>query len=158
MRDTNGQVKGRWAIEDRSVDEHPSELSLFNERGKKVTRLEGTIFGSGVEFFDDLSKGEASLGLVDGFPTLWLIDEKGLSRVHINVMGDVGPSLEMQDSDCHVRAVLDKSGLNVLDKDGFQTKIGLTSLSRNNPAILTLTSAASIILFDKDLKILWKAP
>ena len=44
------------------------------------------------------------------------------------------------------------------DREGFQTTIGTTDLVTPRTGETHKTSAASLVLFDKDKKVLWKAP
>lgn len=48
--------------------------------------------------------------------------------------------------------------IDVLDKQGFETIIGRTDLETAKTGESHKTSAASIVIFDKDKKVIWKAP
>jgi hypothetical protein len=50
----------------------------------------------------------------------------------------------------------DGTTLELSDKDGFMTSIGNGVLAKNGQA--KKTSAASIVLFGKDRKVLWSQP
>ena len=50
------------------------------------------------------------------------------------------------------------SELSILDDEGFETRIGAIDLVTPRTGETHKTSAASVVLFDKDKKVLWKAP
>ena len=66
--------------------------------------------------------------------------------------------LTLYDPNGKLRASLHDGSLEVSDKEGFQTKIGTTDLVTPRTGETHKTSAASMILFDKDRKVLWQAP
>lgn len=67
---------------------------------------------------------------------------------HLDLHGEV-PEEEM---------FLDPGGFDLTDKQGFETKIGRTSLETPRTGETHETSAASIVLFGKGSKVLWSAP
>ncbi len=75
--------------------------------------------------------------LMPGFIT---VQSKAKSIVFISSMQDDGPSVR------------------VVDKEGFQTWVGATALVTPKTGAQQQTSAASVILFGKDKKVLWSAP
>ncbi len=48
--------------------------------------------------------------------------------------------------------------IEIEDKQGFQTIIGSTQLETKKTGESHRTSAASIVIFDKNGKVIWKAP
>ena len=52
----------------------------------------------------------------------------------------------------------DEVGLRLQDKEGFGTHIGRTDLATPRTGETHKTSAASLVLFGKDGKVLWSAP
>jgi hypothetical protein len=52
----------------------------------------------------------------------------------------------------------DKGNIVLKDKDGFETSIGTTDLVTTRTGETHKTSGASVVLFDKDKKVLWQAP
>lgn len=75
-------------------------------------------------------------------------------------MGKSGPDLNLNDATGHIHlSILSGSpSLELLDKEGFITAIGGTDLKTPATGETHKTSAASVVLFDKDKKVLWKAP
>jgi hypothetical protein len=54
--------------------------------------------------------------------------------------------------------VLDGPSLSLTDKEGFQAVLGVSSLVTPRTGETHQTSAASLVLFDKDKSVLWSAP
>ena len=50
------------------------------------------------------------------------------------------------------------NGLSVTDRQGFETQVGVSTLDTRQTGASTTTSAASIVMFDKQEKVIWKAP
>jgi hypothetical protein len=48
--------------------------------------------------------------------------------------------------------------VTVSDERGFQAILGQTYLKTPHSGETHMTSAASLVLFDKDKKVIWKAP
>ena len=55
---------------------------------------------------------------------------------------------------------VDEDGPNITveDKEGYSTEIGGTDLVQTKTGKKEQTPAASLVLFDKDKKVLWSAP
>ena len=51
-----------------------------------------------------------------------------------------------------------RPSVTLQDSDGFKTVIGSIDLLNPRTGETSKTSAASVVLFDKDKKVLWKAP
>jgi hypothetical protein len=103
----------------------------------------------------------ATLGVVDGNPALTLLDKQNKERAAVD-FGPSGARLVMSDSSGEPRTLLgvsdDKAYLEMSDKQGFKTAIGSTDLITPLTGETHKTSAASIVLFGKDKKVLWSAP
>lgn len=52
----------------------------------------------------------------------------------------------------------DGPSVRVIDKDGFETTVGVTALVTPKTGAQQQTSAASVTLFSKDKRVLWSAP
>lgn len=48
--------------------------------------------------------------------------------------------------------------IQVIDKEGFETALGVMDLQTIKTGSKNQTSAASVILFGKDKKVIWSAP
>jgi hypothetical protein len=84
-------------------------------------------------------KGGAFLTVAPYGPDLWLTDEKDKERFGVSIDSN-GPHLSLSDI------------------EGFETSIGITDLVTPHTGESHKTSAASLVMFDKEKKVLWRAP
>jgi hypothetical protein len=93
-------------------------------------------------------------GLLQG-GSLHLLDPKGHERTYL----DPG-SVEVQDFDQNGRTStnLKPGSVAVKDSQGFQATLGTQELVTPRTGETHKTSAASLVLFDKDQNVIWKAP
>jgi hypothetical protein len=114
-------------------------LALYDEKGKARTYMngEGSIDASNISVSDPKSKASGSLGF--------------LSRD--------GATLALSNGQGELRAFLEPGHLELTDDTGFKAGIGV---QKNLVTVRTgethQTSAASVMLFDKNGTVLWKAP
>jgi len=100
----------------------------------------------------------------DGPSGLWLTDKEGQPRAGIAVKSDGSPSLNLQDKEGKPRASLGvladgSPGVVLCDKDGKKRAVlGRTVLESVKTGEETTTAESSLTLFDKEGKVLWKAP
>jgi len=57
-----------------------------------------------------------------------------------------------------ISAASEGPSIQVIDREGFQTALGVVSLQTTKTGAKNQTSAASVVLFGKDQKVLWSAP
>lgn len=69
-----------------------------------------------------------------------------------------GVGLEMNGKVPYISMIGDTPSIWMLDTAGFQASIGSTDLKTSDTGETHRTSAASVILFGKDKKVLWRAP
>lgn len=104
-------------------------------------------------------------------PTLALYDDKEQVKAMFN-----GGNISFLDSQGHLSgelmggilslagngdssfALLTPYNLNLSDSDGFSTTLGLASLVTPRTGESHKTSAASLVMFDKNKNVIWKAP
>ena len=95
-----------------------------------------------------------------GGPLLLLSDPQHHSSVALSVLEHAGPQLsltgERADIQLHMAVAPDGTTLELSDKDGFTTSIGSGVVAKNGQA--KQTSAASIVLYGKQRKVLWSVP
>jgi hypothetical protein len=116
-------------------------------------------------------------------PTLALYDLKGKARVYLNGDGSISAStIGVSDSQGHSlgslmaidgmgaglsldngkgeqRIFMDPDHLELSDDAGFKSSLGVTkNLVTSRTGETHQTSAASLLLFDKDKNVIWKAP
>lgn len=131
------------------------------------------------EMLDSSGNVRAHLSVMDGSPSLDLFDEAGQPRVVIANFSD-GPQIALTNPAGKVNLQLRSSGLTLFDpaeseraslstsegkpslvlndSDGFSAIFGRAALVRPSTGRKESTSAASIVLFGKDSKVLWSAP
>jgi hypothetical protein len=124
------------------------ELDLIDERGTTRVRLRGgsdRVGGaanfSGVSVFDENGRER---GMLDA-------DENGAALAFMNVKGG---------DDALVRAegIMVSGPVTVSDQQGFKATLGTTDLVTPRSGETHRTSASSLVLFDKDKTVIWKAP
>jgi hypothetical protein len=121
-----------------SLDPNRISLNEANEQTGKTVAL--SIHSSGVGLSLDDGRGvRAHFMLSPSGPTLGLNDETGEKSATLSYTKE-GPSLELEDTQGY-SAVLGRSGLVK----------AITGESQQ-------TSAASLVLFDKEKKVIWKTP
>jgi hypothetical protein len=102
----------------------------------------------------------------DGLPNLWLYDgsAKGRLRAALSVGSDGQPSLEFYDAKGELRAALgtDSGGrpsLGLADEQGKpRAVLGALALKTIGTGATEQRAESSLVLFDKEGKVLWHAP
>ncbi len=97
----------------------------------------------------------AGFGVINGVPGVNLFGKGPNEQASLDLEAP-GPRLYLSDQSGSVD--LEKASLEVSDEQGFSTRIGRTELETPRTGETHKTSAASIVLFDKDSKRLWSAP
>ena len=110
---------------------------------------------------DTNGKLGAKLAMLPGFSTLALYDENARERVYM-LASPFGGSLSLfggdRDARVTVSTLLGRPTLTIVDEEGFETTIGTSDLISTGTGETHKTSAASVVMFDKDKKVIWKAP
>lgn len=127
-------------------------------------RAELAMMGStpSLKFRDENGSALVTLSLNDkpAGPLLLLSDPQHHASVALSVLENAGPqfSLAGESPDIQIRMGVSPDGtsLDLSDKDGFMTSIGNGVLPKNGQ--VKKTSAASIVLFGKDRRVLWSQP
>jgi hypothetical protein len=184
LKDADGTVRGRWSVaalgprfvlldatgkERVAFNMNPggAGLTLSDASGRARAHLVATVNGPGLLLTDANGKDRLFLFADDteNSAGLGLQDEKGSQPVRLTVGPDrahlilFAPGERPTDRLIYLEA---GPGLGpqvmVKDKEGFYTSIGTTDLRSPRTGATGKTSAASVILFDKDNKVLWQAP
>ena len=113
---------------------------------------------------DASGKVRAKLFMKEG-PDLVFYDSNGKDLAWLGVHPLLGPTLSFYSANGKSGPLrdglaidLNQTGLAIFDDSGFETRIGSTDLITAATGETHTTSAASVILFNKDKKVLWKAP
>lgn len=105
------------------------------------------------------------LGMISATPggvSLFMNDANGQLRVSVHTL-PTGTTLTLRNANGKSEASLVLYGegsvfLKLSDGEGFQAQLGNTSLQRPRTGQTQQTSAASLVLFGKDGKVIWRAP
>jgi hypothetical protein len=129
-----------------SVQKGVAALDVYDEKGRPQmslagpTTVAGSTTGPGLTIRDNDSNAFLSMGISpSGGSDFSMYDSKLNQRVSL-VVADGKPTLELN------------------DKEGFSATFGATDLIVPKTGRTESTSAASIVLFGKDKKVLWSAP
>jgi hypothetical protein len=119
-------------------------LTFYEGGGNPMVREQGK--GNGLR---------AGLSVINGVPGLNLFGKDPKEQASLDFEAP-GPRLFLSDASGTVD--LEKGNFEISDKQGFRTTIGSTELETPRTGETHKTSAASVVLFDKDSKVLWSAP
>jgi hypothetical protein len=135
LLDDSGKVRARLEVE----GEWGPRLVLLNEEVRIVAGLQVLKTGASLTLGNENEQARVSLGFDQGVSSLRLWDENGKSSVGLEV-SRVGPTISLDDANGALRAVL---GTSALGPDAGEIEI---------------TAPSSLLLFDKEGKVLWRAP
>jgi len=158
--------------------------AVFTLWGPKGSKTKGTMAeigagptGSFMYLFDEQANG-LMLSALSGNESLKISDKNGSDLLSLFASGS-GGSLFFGTPDKKIEAflaanptnstlmfngtdggslLLDGNSLQLADRDGFATHIGQTPLITTNTGEKHTTSAASVVLFGKEGKVIWSAP
>jgi hypothetical protein len=133
LKDSDGNVRGWMGTIGKG-----SELSLGNMNAQPMMRLIVSTDASDLHFFGSRKSG-MNLGLDSGSPDISMMGAEGNGRAGIT-LGKDGPAFTLEDG------------------TGFSTIIGATAPEKPASAGDHLASAASIVLLDKNKKVIWQTP
>jgi hypothetical protein len=133
LKDANGNVRG-WM----GVVGNGSELTLGNSNAQPMLRLLVSTDASDLHFFGSRTSG-INLGIDSAVPAFSIAGAEGHGRAGIT-FAKGGPSMSLQ------------------DENKFSTVIGTTELGTQAKGRSPSTSAASVVLFDGNDKVIWQAP
>lgn len=122
------------------VDSLGPGLWLYDEKGVPRAGLDVDSLGSKLRLFDEKGKPRAGLAVSSEVTGLGLYDENGVPRASLRV-GNRGPSIDLWGSDGNHRLALRR-----------------TELERVKTGQGIIRPESSIVLFDKEGKVIWKAP
>jgi len=136
---------------------------ILKDANGKVRAELGLAGGSpSLKFRDESGSALVSLSLNEGpaGPVLLLSDPQHHASVALSVLEKAGPQLsltgERADIQLRMGVAPDGTTLELSDKEGFTTSIGNGIVPKNGQ--VKKTSAASIVLYNKERKVLWSQP
>jgi hypothetical protein len=180
LRDGRGRVRAKL---DTDVDSSPAlKLSDANGNLRAMLSLDGSG-DAGVWLFDAKGKPEVVVGTAGAARWLSFYSAEGRAGVDLWTGGGESSGLTMYRSDSvrvsladdtttHGHLEFSQSGeptrvrewkvygptLGLFDPQGYSTQVGTTALMVPSSGETRTTSAASIIVLDKDSKVIWRAP
>lgn len=143
----------------RTVEANEFILSDANEKHRAALTLDETK-GPSLTLYDANQKERVRLALSDRGARMVFLDGNGSERVTLSVENDI-TSLRLsrpEGSSVSLDVATLGAGMAVTDKDGFKTAIGTTGLLTRGTAEMCKTSSASVVLSNKDNRVIWKAP
>ena len=185
LKDANGTVRGRWearaygpqfvlfdatgksGVDLAVLDSAGAGLTLRDASGKDRARLLATVNGPGLNLTDANGKDRLLLTADDTEDSagLGLYDKEGNQPVRLSVGPGRAHLILFPPGEAPTARLIylgARPGLGpqlmVKDKEGFSTIIGTTDLRAPRTGATGKTSAASVMLFDKDNNVLWQAP
>lgn len=134
LRDSSGKARARLCVDDKTLG---TFLRLSDENGNDDLMLASTASVGGGSII--LTAGTENLVLVPSSVGFWHSGkEKG--------------------SEVVAKAQFSSGALFVTDDQGFKATLGTADLVTPSTGETHKTSAASLVLFDKDKSVIWKAP
>lgn len=137
-------------------------LEVLDSSGKLRAIVDVSDEGPAVALLDEKGNARATLSLSGDVPGLQLLDEKGTRRAWFDVSA-LGPEFLLSDEKGNKRTTLDVLGdgpaLDLFDVNGnHRAALGVTSFEGAKAGEKGTTAESSLLLFDKDGKVLWQAP
>ena len=180
LRDTLGQVRAELKTEE---DLSP-RLVLFDAHGASRAWLDLSKKGEPtLRFWDAMGKPLVELSTVADRPRLSLFSPEGNDGVTVWTAKEGGSGLLMYGPEGLRVGLTDRPGkplalvfepngkpkairewslegptLELFDPQGWSARLGVSAFMTESTGETSKTSAASIILFDKDKKLIWRAP
>ena len=133
LKDSDGKIRG-WM----GTIGNGTELTLGNVNAQPMIRLIVSTDSSDLHFFGSRKSG-MNLGLDSGTPDISMIGAEGNGGAKITLK-ELGPSFSLE------------------DVKGSSTIIGAAQLEKPANRKAGPTSAASIVLLDKDKNVIWQTP
>lgn len=134
---------------------------LVDAQGKQRATLDIIMDQPRLALSDTNGTIRAALAISLGGPALVLVGSNGSAAASLAVQPD-GPLLDMLGANSMQAVTLEipthGPELKLNDANGFETAIGATDLITPTTGETQTTSAASLVLFGKDKKVLWSAP
>ena len=132
-------LMGQTLTRNRVVE---AETFVLRDAGGKLrARLRTLLDSPALAFYDRDETLHLELGLLEDSPFLILYDKGLRNRAQLSLSEDGSPSLSLLDKDWETRAVL-----------------GSTSLEVTKTGAVTKTAPSSLVLFDKEGKVIFQAP
>lgn len=138
LRDDAGRLRAQLSLKVPPDGRIPlAMLSLYDDAGNTSVLLAS-------------ASAEASKG-----PVVSLF--RGGQMVQMNI-DDQRPLILMNGNAGSLALDASEPSLQITDRDGFEAHLGTAALNTPTTGVKTTTSAASLVLFDKDKRVTWSTP
>jgi len=168
LKDASGKVRAKLSIVGDLGGVNVAQLAFTDPQGNRLMTLRENRLAI------ESANGQAQINLnliADNFSILNLIGPDG-KHISIGVLSSAGglgsmpdgPFLSLSANSAGLNARMEMEidagmpSLTVSDNEGFQTTVGTALLETTRTGETHKTSAASVVLFDKDKNVIWKAP
>lgn len=153
LRDDGGNIRARLSmgVPAGAAIGYPAapQLVLIDEKGKERVQLNGDRFMGGLSLYDQQERARGQFLESDGFglgATLMMLDEQGQLQTR------------MKNGEVLAMNKIETKHVDTFDADGYQAILGTADLVIPRTGESHKTSAASLVMFDKNKNVIWKAP
>jgi len=156
LKDGNGNVRMRIGMNSKYA--YP-QIALLDSKGQAHIEIYASDTNGGVKLTDSKGITRANFGSSDSGASLY--DQQFHSRASLgqtDFRSDGGGYLSIDSAGGKGNIQASEEGIDVTDADGFEAILGKTDLVTTRTGEKHTTSVASIMLFDKDRHVMWKAP
>jgi len=157
-------TRAKWAMVIVAVCLVVTAVAIAYAAGKSAVPVQEVVRAQKFELVDAKGKLRGVLSVLsDGSPQLALFDAKGRPRAGLVVLSDRLPALLLGDEKGYrARLMLDADGspgLVLSDEQGnTRAVVGVTNLETARTGATQKTAESSLMLFDKEGKVLWQEP
>lgn len=140
------------------------EFVLEDAQGKTQAILGHPTGYPGLLILDRRGKPRAEFAVNrNGVPSLTMMDGKTKAGPYLTMGSDGSSALALYDDQGNTRAALSvgpdgSPSLQLFDAAGFQSVMGVTDLVTPTTGETHKTSAASLVMFDNNHRVIWQAP
>jgi hypothetical protein len=142
LRDSSGNIRARLSMQNAIIDNGVPQMVFLDAKGTTNLEFDGSAIGAlggAVGVNDQQGRRVSTLFANSSGGAFWVSNG--------NPMGK-GSSL----------VSLLPGNVEVIDEEGFEAGIGTEDLVTPHTGETHKTSAASLVLFDKNKNVIWKAP
>ncbi|MFQ5850925.1 MAG: hypothetical protein ACE5JU_10095, partial [Candidatus Binatia bacterium] len=157
-------VKGkRRAVLGETPDGSP-RLELYSAKGQRRARLGIQADTANLGLYDQTGRPRLGLNvLAHGEPILIFIDKNEKIQASLDLLPDGTAGLTINDKDGRASlwlgARLEGLGLTIFDKDGTSRAVlGSTSLEAIGTGAITERPESSLVLFNREGRVIWSTP
>jgi hypothetical protein len=145
LKDANGVVRAKLGMGVALLTKNGPGLVLYDERGQERASVATWEEQAKIYLSGGSSITSPSSSMWAGMP--------GKDGAGVGITGPSGVVRMNLDG-----AVIGGPQIGLQDKEGYETHIGKTDLVVTKTGKTEQTSAASVVMFDKEKKVLWSAP